>query len=256
MFIGLLSSIINASNHTKCVSLSNQKCMTQVILISLYPNKYSQGFHYYPFAVKLDRCVGSCKIPNDLSNKVCISNISNKTKNLNLCAFNVITYINESKTLTKPFSRGCKCKFDSTKCNSNQWRNCDKCRCECKNHHICEKDYFWNPAKCNFENGKYLASIMDDRVITCDEVLESYAKLSPKDDSEEIKNISTNFNEKKVACKTQIFYIFLTFLLITITLLIVVSICCCYLIKYQAKQKQLLPFHETKLKQFCVGNIN
>ena len=61
MFIGLLSSIINASNHTKCVSLSNQKCMTQLILISLYPNKYSQGFHYYPFAVKLDRCVGSCK---------------------------------------------------------------------------------------------------------------------------------------------------------------------------------------------------
>ena len=25
-------------------------------------------------------------------------------------------------------------------CNSNQWWNNDKCRCECKKHHICEKD--------------------------------------------------------------------------------------------------------------------
>ena len=27
LFILLLSSILNASNHTKCVSLCNQKCM-------------------------------------------------------------------------------------------------------------------------------------------------------------------------------------------------------------------------------------
>ena len=27
IFIGLLTSIVNASNHTKCVSLSNQECM-------------------------------------------------------------------------------------------------------------------------------------------------------------------------------------------------------------------------------------
>ena len=30
----------------------------------------------------------------------------------------------------------------------------------------------------------------------------------------------------------------------------------CYLINYQAKQKHLLPFRDTKLKQFCVGSIN
>ena len=27
IFIGLLTDLGNASNHTKCVSLSNQKCM-------------------------------------------------------------------------------------------------------------------------------------------------------------------------------------------------------------------------------------
>ena len=41
MFIRLLSGIESASNHTKCMSLSNQKCMTQPI-INLHPNEYSQ----------------------------------------------------------------------------------------------------------------------------------------------------------------------------------------------------------------------
>ena len=72
MFIGLLISIVNASNHTKWISLSNQRCVIQPTLINLHPNEYSQEFHYCPFAVKLDRCVGSCNTPNDLSNKVCV----------------------------------------------------------------------------------------------------------------------------------------------------------------------------------------
>ena len=33
--------------------------MIQPTLINSNPNEYSEEFHYYPFAVKLDRCVGS-----------------------------------------------------------------------------------------------------------------------------------------------------------------------------------------------------
>ena len=65
IFIGLLTGIVSAFNHTKCVSLSNQKCMTQPTLTYLHPNEYSQEFHHYPFAVKLGRCVESCNTPND-----------------------------------------------------------------------------------------------------------------------------------------------------------------------------------------------
>ena len=50
----------------------------------------------------------------------------------------MITGTNESKTLAKHISCECKCKFDGTKCNSNQWWNNDKYRFECKNYHICE----------------------------------------------------------------------------------------------------------------------
>ena len=65
MFIELLTSIERCSNHRKCVSLRNQKFMTQPTLINLYSNKYSQEVHYYPFAVKLDRCAGICNTLND-----------------------------------------------------------------------------------------------------------------------------------------------------------------------------------------------
>ena len=41
MFMELLISIVNGSNHTKCVLLSNQICMTQPTLINLHPNNYS-----------------------------------------------------------------------------------------------------------------------------------------------------------------------------------------------------------------------
>ena len=99
------------------MSLSNQKCMTQPTLINLYPNEYSQEFHYYPFAVKLDRSLGSSNTLNDLSNNVCVPN---KTEDLNLSVFNMIPGINEPKALTKHISCECKCKFDGRKYNSDQ----------------------------------------------------------------------------------------------------------------------------------------
>ena len=48
--------------------------MTQPTLINLHRNEYSQEFPYYPFAVKLDRCVGNCYALNDLSTKSCVPN--------------------------------------------------------------------------------------------------------------------------------------------------------------------------------------
>ena len=68
--------------------------MIKPSLINLHSNEYSQEFYYYPYAVKLDRCVGSCSTLNYLSIQVCVSN---KTEDLNLSAFNVIMGINESK---------------------------------------------------------------------------------------------------------------------------------------------------------------
>ena len=82
---------------------------TLINLHSIEEFHYSQEFHYYPFSVKLDRYFGSCNTLVDLSNKVCIPN---KTEDLNLSVFNMITSIKESKALIKHFSYECKCRFN------------------------------------------------------------------------------------------------------------------------------------------------
>ena len=95
MFTGLLTGIVSANNYTKFVSLSNQKCTTQPTIINLHPNEYTEGLLYFPFAINLDRCVGSCNTLNQLSN---IIFVPNNTKDLNLSVFNMVTGKNETKT--------------------------------------------------------------------------------------------------------------------------------------------------------------
>ena len=46
---------------------------------------------------------------------------------------------------------------------------------------------------CDQENGKYLANIIDDSVITCDEIIDAETKSY----DEETKFILTNSNEEK-----------------------------------------------------------
>ena len=115
IFIGLLTGLVNGSNHTKFASLSNEKWLIHPTLTNLHSNEYSQELHYYPFAIKLDRCVRTRNTLNDLPNKVCILN---KTEDLNLSVFNMVTGINESKTLTKYISCEYKCKWNKVKVKS------------------------------------------------------------------------------------------------------------------------------------------
>ena len=103
-------------------------------------------------------------IPFLVSNRVCVPN---KTKDLNLGVFNMITGINKSKTWTKHISCECKCQFDGSKCNLNKKWNNGKCRCEyktLKEYYASKKDYFWNPVTCSCKNDEYSASSIDDSV--------------------------------------------------------------------------------------------
>ena len=57
-----------------------------------------------------------------------------------------------------------------------------------------EKDNIWNPATCSCQHGKYLASIIDDSAITCDEIID--VDVEAKSIDEGRKTFSTSFNEK------------------------------------------------------------
>ena len=108
----------------------------------------------------------------------------------------MITGINESKILTKHVSYKCEYKLHSRKCSWNQIWNNNKYQYVCKNlKNIVhgKKYYIWNLATCSCENGKYLASIIDNSVIMCDEIIHAVAKSY----NEKTKSVPTNFNEER-----------------------------------------------------------
>ena len=47
MFLRLLTGIVSTSNNIKCVSLSNQRCMTKPTLINLHLKEYSQNYIFF-----------------------------------------------------------------------------------------------------------------------------------------------------------------------------------------------------------------
>lgn len=82
------------------------------------------------------------------------------------------------------------------------------------------------------ENGRCAKGIIDDLVIVSDETIETTKSIITK--TVPARSITINFYEKKVKVKMRNFYISITFLLITMILLITVSINC-RLIKNRTK---------------------
>ena len=60
-------------------------------------------------SIVVDRCAGICVTLHYLF-RICVPN---ETEYLNLCVFNMITEISESRTFTKLVSYNYECKFDS-----------------------------------------------------------------------------------------------------------------------------------------------
>ena len=58
--------------------------------------------------------------------------------------------------------------FDGRKCKSDQSWNNQKGWCEFKKLY-----YTWTSSACSCKNGKYLASIMDNWAIICDEIIDA-----------------------------------------------------------------------------------
>ena len=56
---------------------------------------------------------------------------SKRNKRINVRPFDMITNKNESKATIEYISCDCKCKFNSTTCNSNEKWDDKTCQCEC-----------------------------------------------------------------------------------------------------------------------------
>ena len=142
-----------ACDRTKCLFLNDEPFRVRLTLLDLNPVELK----YCPLMISLDKCTGRGS-GTVLFPRICVPK---ETKDINVKAFNIITNENEAKTIAKHISCVCKCKLNSTACNS-RLVNVNR---------TCKKYNSWDPSTCICDNSKYLKSIADTSVIECDEII-------------------------------------------------------------------------------------
>ena len=139
------------TNSLKCYSLHNQECKIRPKIINVNNKEPS----FYPYKIKMNRCVGSCNTIDDPYGKTCFAN---DIENIGLKVFNLLSQNKETISIEKHKSCGCKCKLNNYACNNKQIWNKDTCKCECKKintKNVCDSGFIWNPSVCICECNKY-----------------------------------------------------------------------------------------------------
>ena len=134
----------------ECISVKNQECKVREEVINVNTNNPV----FYPFSVKVNKCIGNCNNINDQYARLWVPNV---VKNINLKVFNLMSWSNQTKQIKWHESCKCECRLNSIVFNSKQKWNEDKCRCECKelvDKQECDKGFIWNPSNCNCECDK------------------------------------------------------------------------------------------------------
>ena len=104
--------------------------MYDLVLVQVSFADVSFGKNVIIFGADMVASVHTDNTFNDLSNKV---SLPNKTEDSNLSMLNILTGIDESRTLTKHVSCQCKCKFDGRRYNLNYWQNNENANVSVKN---------------------------------------------------------------------------------------------------------------------------
>ena len=121
--------------------------------------------------------------------------------------------------------RDCKCKLNSTTCNSKQqWSN-KTCQYEYKNYCKCKENYSGNPSIRICENSKYLKSVSDTSVTKCDEIVIPMNIASTKKTNTIATNVTSAASIYWQSKKVRDCYILHTVLLAIILILIILTIC-------------------------------
>ena len=140
-------------NFLECVSLKNQECKARPKIIDVKDTE----FVFYPYSIKVIKCIGSCNNINDPYAKLCVPNM---IKNINVKVLSLMQRINETRHIIWHENCKCVCRLTSSICNSRQIWNEDKCRCECKedliDKGICDKGFMLNPSNCECECDKIM----------------------------------------------------------------------------------------------------
>ena len=156
---------IAVTQAIKCESLDNQPCLARETIVNINSNEP----RYYPFAIKLNKCTGSCDTLDSPLAKICKAN---ETKKKIVRVYDILFNKYRPLMINKDISCDCKCRFNSSVCNAEQKWNRDKCRCEC-GMGKCKKGFVWDYSicrcrceRCGVKTHNFSLGNLDDK---CDE---------------------------------------------------------------------------------------
>ena len=127
IFLGC--NVLNV-NPVKFVLMNNQECKIKTKIIDINNN---------PYSIKVNKCSGSCNNINDSYAALCVPNVA---KSIYVKELDLVSRTNEARRIELHETCKCKCRLDESLCNSKQYCNNKKCRCECKeviNKVVCDK---------------------------------------------------------------------------------------------------------------------
>ena len=101
---------------------------------------------FYPFSIKVNKCIKNCNIIKDPYTKLCVPDVF---EGINVQVLNLMSRTNEPRHIE--WHKTCKCTYrlDARICNNKQRWNGDKCRCKCKeliDKGIYDKNFIGNPS--------------------------------------------------------------------------------------------------------------
>ena len=152
IFVSAMFFVCNVSsvNSSKCISMNNQDCKIRPEIININSNEHL----FCPYSIKVNKCSGSCNNINYPYAKLCVPDV---VKNMNVKVSNLMSRNNETRRIKWHETCKCKCRLDTSVCNSKQCWNNDTCRYECKelvDKGICDKGFIWNSSICECECDK------------------------------------------------------------------------------------------------------
>ena len=117
----LINFNLSNVNSLECVSMINQECNMRTEIINLNTNEPM----FYPYSIKINKCIGICNTINDPYAKICVPD---EIKTTNVKVFNLMSRTNETRHIKWHKTCKCRCRLDASICNNNQRWNDDKCR--------------------------------------------------------------------------------------------------------------------------------
>ena len=118
-----------------------------------------------------------------------------------------------------------------------------------------KKDYIWSPATCSCENSKYLASTIDNSVITCDEIIIAAGSAPTNVPTIVMSTVSTNVtrtasinvHNKKVRYKMNCYILYMV--LLVVILLFIITVIGYHYAKNKSRQKNIGPLTMQKWRK-------